>query len=297
MSVATSLGLLVSCGHLYVTTTSMDLDLYLKRINFNGEPGVNLPTLREIQRQHLLQIPYEDLDVQLGRRLDFDTKRIFNKIVEQNRGGWCYEMNGLLGWALEELGFDVVRHSGASNREKQGEKTLGTHLLLEVKLNDVSYLTDVGFGDGLHFPVPITEDTHNHNGFAYGLEQMQDGYWRMHNHPHASMSSFDFSLDPALDAEEELRNGCNGLQDDPNSPFRQMLIAFRHTQSTIESLLGKTAITITPSGRQEHTLNTQQEVQQDLATRFGLHEDISPAWDQIELAHQRFLDYLAKKKD
>ncbi|MEM7097648.1 MAG: arylamine N-acetyltransferase [Pseudomonadota bacterium] len=273
----------------------MDLDRYLERIKFFTEPEVNLDTLRAIQYQHLLHIPYEDVDVQLGRRLDFDTQRIYSKIVEQQRGGWCYEMNGLLGWALEEIGFVVMRLSGAANRQNQGDTALGTHLLLEVPLAQNSYLVDVGFGDGLHYPVPLAETQHTHNGFTYQLERMQDGYWRMHNHVHSTMPSFDFRQDHGEAAEAELAQGCKRLQEDPQSPFRQMLIAFRFTATSIESLLGKTAISITPSGRQERSLETLSDVQKDLAERFGITQDITPAWEQIESSHQQYIAYMARK--
>ena len=274
----------------------MDLDQYLKRIHFSGEVKADLATLNKVHHQHLLHIPYEDIDVQLRRPLDFDPDRIFNKIVNEHRGGWCYEMNGLLGWALSEIGFEVTRHSGAANRQNQGDTALGSHLMLQVHLDGVSYLADVGFGDGMRYAVPIAPDVHEHGGLTYRLEPMQDGYWRMHNHPHTTMPSFDFRLDQSqAEVEAELAQGCKGLQDDPQSPFRQNLIAFRFTEHTIESLIGKTAVTITPKGRAQRMLDSIDDVHQDLRQRFGLDQDLKPVWEHIEQSHQRYLDYLAKQ--
>ena len=85
----------------------MKLDDYFARIDYRGPVAPDLACLRAIHRQHLLAIPYEDLDVQLGRPLDLDPERIFEKLVARRRGGWCYEMNGLLEWALTEIGFDA----------------------------------------------------------------------------------------------------------------------------------------------------------------------------------------------
>ena len=79
----------------------MKLDDYLARIEYQGPVAPTLACLSEVHRQHLLTIPYEDLDVQLGRALNLDIQRTFEKIVVRRRGGWCYEMNGLLGWALK----------------------------------------------------------------------------------------------------------------------------------------------------------------------------------------------------
>lgn len=90
----------------------MKLHDYLARIEYRGPLATDLACLSAIHRQHLLAIPYEDLDVQLGRPLDLDPERIFEKIVTGRRGGWCYEMNGLLCWALREIGFEVQRMVG-----------------------------------------------------------------------------------------------------------------------------------------------------------------------------------------
>ena len=65
----------------------MKLDDYLARIDYHGSLTPDLACLTEIHRQHLLHIPYEDLDVQLRRTVDLDSRRIFEKIVGRRRGG------------------------------------------------------------------------------------------------------------------------------------------------------------------------------------------------------------------
>ena len=90
----------------------LSLPAYLDRIKFSAKPCVDLATLKGLQRQHLLNIPYENLDVQLERTVSRGLDDIFAKLVTRKRGGWCYEMNGLLGWSLEQIGFDVTYLSG-----------------------------------------------------------------------------------------------------------------------------------------------------------------------------------------
>jgi N-hydroxyarylamine O-acetyltransferase len=90
----------------------MNLVDYLVRIDYQGPVTLDLDCLRAIHQQHLLNIPYENFGVQLWRPLDLDLERIFEKIVHRRRGGWCYEMNGLLDWALRQVGFDVVARLG-----------------------------------------------------------------------------------------------------------------------------------------------------------------------------------------
>ena len=132
----------------------MDLDAYLERIGYEGEPRIDLDTLRAIHRAHLLAIPYETLDVSLGRGASRDPDVIFDKLVTRRRGGWCYEMCGLLGMALDEIGFDVTPLAGGVERVVRGDSAVGNHLVLLVTL-DEPYLCDVGFGDGLLEPIEL----------------------------------------------------------------------------------------------------------------------------------------------
>ena len=89
-----------------------ELSRYFARIGYSGDTTASLTTLRGLHRAHLLSIPYENLDIHLGVPLTLDPERIFAKLVDERRGGWCYEMNGLFGHVLDSLGFDVRRVSG-----------------------------------------------------------------------------------------------------------------------------------------------------------------------------------------
>ena len=77
----------------------MDIHRYLHRIGLKTVPKPDLKGLASLHRAHLETIPYENLDVQLGRPVTIERRPIYEKIVERHRGGWCYEMNGLFGWA------------------------------------------------------------------------------------------------------------------------------------------------------------------------------------------------------
>src|SRR6185503_6394389 len=99
----------------------MDLQAYLDRIGFAGEARPDLATLTALHRAHLLAIPYENLDVQFGTPVTIEPAAAFEKIVTRGRGGWCYEMNGLFGAALDEIGFQVTRLAGGVRRDLMGE--------------------------------------------------------------------------------------------------------------------------------------------------------------------------------
>ncbi|MEJ0023684.1 MAG: arylamine N-acetyltransferase [Alphaproteobacteria bacterium] len=129
----------------------MRLADYFRRIGYDGGVEPDLETLTGVHRAHLLAVPYENIDVALRRPVTRDPAAAFDKIVTRGRGGWCYEMNGLLGWALEEIGFPSRAWPGGVGRATFGDESVGNHLVLRVDL-DRPYIADVGFGDGFLSP-------------------------------------------------------------------------------------------------------------------------------------------------
>ena len=125
---------------------------YLERIGFDGTPAVDLPTLTALQRAHLTAVPFENLDIVFGDGVSIDAERAVTKIVDEGRGGWCFEVNGAFALLLEALGFDVIRLGAAVLLD--GPSTVLEHLALEVGL-DEPYLADVGFGDSFITPIAL----------------------------------------------------------------------------------------------------------------------------------------------
>ena len=203
----------------------MELGAYLDRICFEGPVVTDLAGLSALHRAHLSAVSYENFDVQLGRPVDLDIGRIYRKIVEGRRGGWCYEMNGILGWALAEAGFEVTRMVGGVMASHAGESAMGSHLALRVQL-DEPYLVDVGLGDGLLEPIPIREGSYSQGDRVYRLEALEDEErWRFHNHEGCPPPDFDFGLEPA--DESRLASVCGRLSSDPSSLFMQHLLCMR----------------------------------------------------------------------
>jgi N-hydroxyarylamine O-acetyltransferase len=155
----------------------MELTGYLRRIRFDAGVRPDLATLRALHRAHQYAIPFENLDVQLRRPVVVDLQASYNKIVGQRRGGWCYEMNGLMGWALEQIGFEVMRMSAGVMRAQAGDTQLGNHLCLLVRL-DQPYLVDVGFGGSLIEPLPLSVAEREDRPYRLGLSELDDRYWR-----------------------------------------------------------------------------------------------------------------------
>jgi N-hydroxyarylamine O-acetyltransferase len=262
----------------------MNIEHYLARIGLDRRPAATLDGLRTLHRAHLLSISYENIDVQLQRPVTIERKPIYEKIVERRRGGWCYEMNGLFGWALEALGFDVTRATGAVMREAVGKPSEGNHLVLRVSLEEGVYLADVGFGDGPLDPICITPGTFQSAGFDFELSRIDHEWWRLKSHPRGGAKSFDFNLNRA--DESLLAEKCAQLQSSPVSPFVQNLVAQRHTPAGLLILRGKVLRQVAPDAVHEQTLTSPDELAAVFRDRFDLKvPEVAALWPKICARH------------
>ncbi len=127
-------------------------EAYLDRIRFDGPVDHDVETLERLQRAHLTAVPFENLNVFHRAGVRTDVSWSVPKIVEEGRGGWCFENNGAFTWLLGELGFRVRRLGAAVLIG--GPNQLIDHLCVEVEL-DEAYLVDVGFGDSFIRPLAL----------------------------------------------------------------------------------------------------------------------------------------------
>ncbi len=148
----------------------MDLQKFLKRIKFNGEPRINLETLAKLQELFMLNVVFENLDIHYGPVLmDADPEKAYHKVVNQGRGGFCYELNGLFAAMLRKIGFQVDLLSCFLIGDPRPDTDF-SHMLLRVSLN-YDYIVDVG--NGRSFRTPLRADGSNESrlpeGFVYRI--------------------------------------------------------------------------------------------------------------------------------
>jgi N-hydroxyarylamine O-acetyltransferase len=261
------------------------LDDYLARIGYSGPIEPTLAVLRDVHRHHLAAIAYENLDVICEVPVDRDIAKIFRKLVRDQRGGWCYEMNGLLDWALREIGFAVTRLAGGVMRIERGDQALGNHLVLKVDLDGERWLADVGLGDGIFEPTPLTEGAFTQFGREYRLEQLSPGEWRFHNRARGMPPSFDFFDRPA--DERVLSQTCAALQDDPESMFRQNLICQRMAVDGGVMLLGRVLTWHDPTRPRRRLLASEAELHKVLTDVFGIRlPDLDGLWERVVARHE-----------
>ena len=259
------------------------LAAYLKRIGFYGTARPDLETLRGLQWAHVHAVPFENLDVQLRRPVGLDIDTCYDKIVRQRRGGWCFELNGLLGWALREVGFDVVRMSAGVLRERFGDVQMGNHLCLLVRI-DRPYLVDVGFGGSLSQPLPLEVSAHDHLPYHITLTDIGDGYWRFSERAHGEPFSFDFCI--AAADETHFAEKCAVLQTGPDSPFVKNLVVQRRMGDTHVSLRNRVLTTLRESGEEKIKLASVNEFVAAIRDRFDLNvPEVTTLWPAICARH------------
>jgi N-hydroxyarylamine O-acetyltransferase len=131
-----------------MTENTFDLDAWLKRIGHAGSLDPSLATLRAIVAAHTATIPFESVDVLVGRPPKLDTASLQRKLVSGGRGGYCFELNSLLLAGLTSLGFQatglIARVIRGMAPDAPGS---ATHMALRVDLPEGPFLADVGFGN------------------------------------------------------------------------------------------------------------------------------------------------------
>ncbi|WP_405226772.1 arylamine N-acetyltransferase family protein [Lentisalinibacter sediminis] len=269
----------------------MHLQPYLDRIGYPGPVTPTLATLRALLRHHALAVPFENLDVQLGRRLTLDPGAAFDKIVHNKRGGWCYEQNGLFGAVLATIGFGVTRIAGAVMREGREDISAANHLALLIETEDAPgrrFLADVGFGGSLLEPIELAETTHSQPPFHLGLRRLAHGHWQFHEDAGEGEFTFDFESVPG--DEDALARRCDYLQSDPTSGFVRSLVAQIRLPDAHRTLRGRVLSEIGPRGSEERLIDSADDLLHTLARQFHLDvPEVRDLWPRIVERHEEFM--------
>ncbi len=261
----------------------MNLDEYLDRIGFAGKPEPDFSTLESLMRAHLAAVPFENLDQQLGVPVSTDVQAAFDKIVRRKRGGWCFEVNALFGWALSEIGFQIQTLAGHVGRDETAGSSTADHMCLLVDCSE-RYLVDVGFGGSLIEPLSLASKRMAQPPYTVGITQAAGEYHRFTEQADGKTSSFDFPLTPVgsnyFDAISQ------HLQTNENSPFKRTLtVQQRHATSHVV-LRGRVLRRIGTGGSRESVLNSGRELADCIDSEFGLYiPEIASVWPKIEERH------------
>ncbi len=247
----------------------MDVSAYLRRLGYTGSTEASPETLRQLHRQHLFVVPFENLDIHYGRRIELREQAILHKIIAERRGGFCYELNEAFALLLEGLGFRVTRLSA---RVYRPDGTVGPefdHMCLAVEAGE-TFLTDVGFGDSFVYPLPLVADVESEQaGFVYRLAR--DGErWRVERHGpgEAWKPQYDFTAQPRVLADYAPMSEFH--QTSPESHFTRKRVCSRATATGRITLSDLLLIETENGQRRETRLADEAEFHKALGQYFGM---------------------------
>ena len=248
----------------------MDTNAYLKRINYHGSLTLSAETLRELQLAHLLAVPFENLSIHAKQPIVLADEALFTKIVERQRGGFCYECNGLFASLLRALGFEVAMLSAEVANADGVFGPAFDHMTLMVSLEQ-RWLVDVGFGDSFSEPLLLDEPREQLQGSrAYQIvtdgslftlrQRIEDGEWK---------AQYRFTLQPHK--YEDYAEMCRHHQTSPQSHFTMARICSLATEEGRITLSDMRLITTsTNNEKQERNLTGEAEYAAILRECFGI---------------------------
>ncbi|GAA0220167.1 arylamine N-acetyltransferase [Saccharothrix mutabilis subsp. mutabilis] len=248
---------------------TLDVPALLRRIGAEAEPP-SPAALTRLHQAFVERVPYEAVEVQLGRVTSLDPVDSLDRVLA-GRGGYCFHLNGVFGAALEALGYRVTRHRAGVQMRPEDEPVINrNHVGLFVHdLDDCPWLVDVGLGDGLHAPLPLRAGAYAQGPFTIGLRpsELAPGGWRLDHDPRGSLHGVDFDPQPvelSTFADRHLH-----LSTSPESGFVRTFCAQRTDGSGWDSMRA-----LTLSRVEETTKKTVLETPGDwfaaLADVFGL---------------------------
>jgi N-hydroxyarylamine O-acetyltransferase len=228
----------------------LDLDAYLRRVGYDGDTAPTAATLAALHRAHLATVPFENLDIVLGRGISVDFADVQRKLVDGRRGGYCYEHGLLFAAALERLGFEVDRLLARVGGDGYRPRAR-THMALRVRADDEPWLADVGFGSGLLEPLPFDGgEPRRQGGWEYALVTTGEGEWELREHRGDEwLVRYGFADERQHPADVVVANHYTSTW--WRSPFVTRAVVVRKDEDALRELIDGTLTTTRPDGSTE----------------------------------------------
>lgn len=245
----------------------VDVPAYLDRIGYVGPTDPSAETLRALHRAHLFTVPFENLDIHIGRKIVCDEDRFLHKIIDERRGGFCYELNGAFAALLRELEFQVTLLAAGVTRADGRDGPEFDHLTLRVDLEE-PWLADVGFGDSFLEPLRLQPNLEQAQlSHVYRLTQFADVFRMEVKNQDRWRPQYAFTLQPRQ--LSDFGPMCHYQQTSPDSHFTQNRICSRATPDGRLTLTNEKLIETRNELRKERTL-TDEEWTACLRDLFGV---------------------------
>jgi len=261
----------------------MNLDAYAARIEYGGAFTPTLETLRALHFAHATHIPFENLDILLGKPILLDQESLAAKLIEGQRGGYCFEQNGLFAAVLEAAGFHVTRLAA---RVRMGVTELRptSHMLLLVEAGGEPWIADVGFGgEGLLYPLPLhSSEVTRHFNWQYRI-LAEDGIHVLQSQGREGWADlYAFTLQRQELVDYEVYNHFTSTY--PRSPFLNRLVVQMPGPEVRWKLVNRLLSKQTPEGTVDTVLPDDDAILATLAERFRLRFPAGTRFAYRELA-------------
>jgi arylamine N-acetyltransferase len=206
-----------------------EVNAYLNRIGFNGTLDGSLQTLAILQECHLNKIPYENFDILRNIPLSLEISDLLDKIVQRERGGYCFELNILFSWLLKQLGYSVTNLFARFWRDEVNTPPKRRHHVLSVEVEGVAYLCDVGVGGIVpRWPIPMIEELeHRQSEECYRLEKVPTYGWVLSEYK-KNQWNWIYSFTEEQQFAKDYIMASYWCENAPDSIFRkQLMVAIR----------------------------------------------------------------------
>lgn len=209
----------------------LDFTAYTKRIGYSGPLSPDLTVLTELHAAHVAALPFENLDVLLGREIRLDLPALEHKLLAQPRGGYCFEHNVLFAAALEHVGFRVTRLAGRVHVGSPTPVPARTHMLLLVELPEGPFIADGAFGAlGARVPLPLSDGYVVDGVCERKRLRRRENDWLLESEFRSEfVPLYSFTLEPHAHIDYEVANHYTATH--PSSRFRHGLLVQRATEN------------------------------------------------------------------
>ncbi|MEN0050583.1 MAG: arylamine N-acetyltransferase [Bacteroidota bacterium] len=251
----------------------MNIEKYIQRIQYEDGVNPSLEVLAALQSHHLLNVPFENLDIHYGIKISLDLDRVYHKIIERNRGGFCYELNGLFYELLKQLGFNVKMISArVYNDKKQVFGAEFDHLAIIAMIDEVEYLVDVGFGEFAFQPLEIVlGKVQEEERGRFVIENFDEEYLQV-SKINGTEKKVEYIFQKTARLWEDFSAMCYYHQMSSESSFTQKRLITRPTENGRITLTNNTLKVVEKGEIIERAELNEEDYRQQLWTLFGLDE-------------------------
>jgi N-hydroxyarylamine O-acetyltransferase len=247
--------------------SGLDLDAYFARIGWGGGTVPSYHTLAGLVEAHTGNIPFENLDVLLGRDVRLDLEGLQEKLVRRRRGGYCFEHATLFGAVLDEIGFRPARHAARVILMGPPEQSPRAHMFLTVPVEGETFLVDPGFASfSARRPLRLAPVAPG-SSQAHHLTQ-QDGIWTLHiPRDERTIPGWVTTLERENPIDFELSNYWTATH--PTSPFRRVMMMSAVTPQGRVNVMNQDVTHVGADGTVRSELKDRGALRALLAEHFG----------------------------